>query len=273
MDKITKSVTKFDWTGYSILIGQVVLKIILIYIAYRIVKAIGKKVIHTSFNNYQKKTGSSNGRSKTLQNLVDNTFSYVLIFVFFVTMLQTLGIPTTGILAGSGIVGLAIGFGAQGLVSDVVTGFFILLEKQVDVDDYVTIGTFSGVVEQLGLRTTKIRSVDGTIHFIPNRQIITLSNHSRGNMQALVDFTIGDHLSIDDAINVIQKACDHIATIDDNIVEGPNVLGVQSLESSDVVLRVIAKTKNGKQSEVERKLRKVIKETIDSQMAGLERLE
>ncbi|MGV3466438.1 MAG: mechanosensitive ion channel family protein, partial [Heyndrickxia sp.] len=173
----------------------------------------------------------------------------------------------TALLAGAGIVGLAIGFGAQGLVSDVVTGFFLLLERQVEVDDYVTTGSFSGVVEQVGLRTTKLRSMDGTLHFIPNRLITSLSNHSRGNMQALVDIKISDNPNIDDAINVIQKACDTIKLYDEDIVEGPNVLGVQSFSSSDVVLRVIAKTKNGKQTDVERKLKKIIKETLDEQVA------
>ncbi|QQZ08106.1 mechanosensitive ion channel family protein [Heyndrickxia vini] len=266
MDWITKKLTEFDWTGFLLQVGMFLLKLVIIYIIYKIVKVIGRKIIHTSFEKYQSRMTISTARSKTLQNLVDNTFSYVLVFILFVTLLQTLGIKTTGILAGAGIVGLAVGFGAQGLVSDVVTGFFLLLEKQVDVDDYVTIGSFSGVVEQVGLRTTQIRSTDGTLHFLPNRQITTLSNHSRGNMQALVDFSIGDPSSIDHAINIIQQACDQIAIEDDNIVEGPNVLGVQSFESSDIQLRVIARTKNGKQSGVERKLKKVIKETIDSQI-------
>lgn len=113
----------------------------------------------------------------------------------------------------------------------------------MDVDDYVTIGSFSGVVEQVGLRTTQIRSTDGTLIYLPNRQITTLSNHTRGNMQALVDFTVGNQLSIDQAMTVIQRECDKMAECEENIVEGPNVLGVQSIGSSEVVLRVIARTK------------------------------
>ncbi|GIN83882.1 putative MscS family protein YkuT [Heyndrickxia sporothermodurans] len=266
MEKIIEKITNYDWTDLLIKIGQTALKIILIYIVYLIVKAVGRKIIHASFNNYHNKINSSTARAKTLQNLIDNVFSYALVFILIMTIFQSLGIPVSGILAGAGIVGLAVGFGAQGLVSDVVTGFFLLLEKQVDVDDYVTIGAFSGVVEQVGLRTTKIRSTDGTLHFLPNRQITTLSNHSRGNMQALVDITLSSAISIDQAITVIQQACNQAATGDENIVEGPNVIGVQSFDNSDVVLRVIAKTKNGKQSEIERKLNKIIKETIDSQL-------
>lgn len=88
----------------------------------------------------------------------------------------------TALLAGAGVVGLAIGFGAQGLVSDIVTGFFILLEKQFDVGEYITVAGFDGIVEQIGLRTTQLRSFDGTLHFIPNRSILNVSNHSRGTM-------------------------------------------------------------------------------------------
>jgi moderate conductance mechanosensitive channel len=267
MNFITEKITDFDWTTLLIKIGFIILKLLLIYIGYLMIKVIGKKIIHTAFIKHQKHAFVSAGRSKTLESLCENTFSYVLFFIFFVTILQTFDIKVTGILAGAGIVGLAIGFGAQGLVSDVVTGFFLLLERQVEVDDYVTTGNFSGVVEQVGLRTTKIRSLDGTLHYIPNRQIITLSNHSRGNMQALVDITVGNDHTIDNAINVIQKVCDTIRLEDEDIVEGPNVLGVQSIGSLDVVLRVIAKTKNGKQWEVERKLRKAIKETLDQEVA------
>jgi len=267
MDFIVQNVMKFDWMALLVKVGTLVLKVIVTYIIYIIIKAIGRKIIHTAFINHAKNPLVSTSRSKTLESLCENLFSYVLFFIFFVTVLQLFDIEVTALLAGAGIVGLAIGFGAQGLVSDVVTGFFLLLERQVDVDDYVTTGSFSGVVEQVGLRTTKLRSMDGTLHFIPNRLITSLSNHSRGNMQALVDITVSDNPNIDDAMNIIQKACDTLKLHDKDIVEGPNVLGVQSFSSSDIVLRVIAKTKNGKQADVERKIRKIIKETLDEQVA------
>lgn len=79
-----------------------------------------------------------------------------------------------------------IGFGAQGLVNDIVTGFFILLERQIEIDEYVTSVGYDGIVEEIGLRTTKIRSFDGTLNFVPNRLLEGVSNHSRGNMRALV---------------------------------------------------------------------------------------
>lgn len=267
MDFFVEKIMNFDWMGLLVKFGTLILKVIVAYVIYIIIKVIGRKIIHTAFVNHAKNPLVSTSRSKTLESLCENIFSYVLFFIFFVTVLQLFDIKVTALLAGAGIVGLAIGFGAQGLVSDVVTGFFLLLERQVEVDDYVTTGNFTGVVEQVGLRTTKLRSMDGTLHYIPNRLITSLSNHSRGNMQALVDIKISDNPNIDDTIKVIQKICDTIKLEDDNIIEGPNVLGVQSFSSTDIVLRVIAKTKNGKQSDVERKLRKIIKETLDEQVA------
>ncbi|WP_205174249.1 mechanosensitive ion channel family protein [Bacillus pakistanensis] len=245
-------------------VGLGALKILAIYIVFLIVRALGNRIIEKAFTKYEQKENVSVGRAQTLQHLTKNILGYILIFVFVVTVLQILTIDVTAIIAGAGIVGLAVGFGAQGLVSDVVTGFFILLEKQIDVGDYVTTGSFSGIVEQVGLRTTQIRGFDGTLHYVPNREITSISNHTRGNMQAIVDIGISYNDNIDQAITVLQETCDQIASGDDNIVEGPNVLGVQTLGSSDVVLRVIAKTKNMEQWGVERKLRKAFKEAFDA---------
>ncbi|GAE33771.1 mechanosensitive ion channel family protein [Halalkalibacter akibai] len=241
-------------------IGQIVIAVI----AFLVARSIGKRLISGSFQKMESQRGMSPGRVKTLEKLTVNAFSYVLIFVFITILISIFGLDATGLIAGAGVVGLAIGFGAQGLVSDVVTGFFLLLEKQVDVDDYVTAGGVDGIVEQVGLRNTQIRGFDGTLHFVPNRAIGNVSNHSRGNMRALVDMSISYNDNIDEAIAVLQTACDQVALEEEAIKEGPNVVGVQSLGDSDVVIRVIAKTENMQQWAVERKLRKVLKEALDA---------
>ncbi|WP_282140166.1 mechanosensitive ion channel family protein [Cytobacillus oceanisediminis] len=258
------NLSQINWEALLIDAGLILLKLAAIYFAFLIVKSAGNKIIHRSFEGIGRKERISPGRSKTLQSLAKNIFSYVLIFIFAVTILQIFGIKATAILAGAGVVGLAVGFGAQGLVSDVVTGFFILLERQIDVGDYVTTGSYSGIVEQIGLKTTQIRGFDGTLHYIPNREITSLSNHSRGNMRALVDIGISYDDNIDEAITVLQETCDKIAQVNQAIVEGPNVIGVQTLGSSDVVLRIIAKTENMEQWAVERQLRKALKEALEA---------
>ncbi len=253
-----------DWAGLMTHAGIIILKLLGIIIAFLIVKAIGNKVISKMFHRLQERDSISNGRALTLQSLTLNIFSYVLIFIFIVMIFEVFNYNVSALLAGAGVVGLAIGFGAQGLVSDVVTGFFLLLEKQIDVEDYVTVAGFDGIVEQVGLRTTQIRGFDGTLHYVPNREITNVSNHSRGNMRALVDIGISYDDDIDKAIAVLQEVCNKIAAEDENIMDGPNVLGVQALGASDVIIRVLAKTKNMEQWAVERKLRKEIKEAFDA---------
>ncbi len=253
----------FNWNSLLVAIGLGALQIIAIWIAFLVIKGAANKIVTRAFERYSQRNDVSTGRAQTLQALTKNIIGYVLIFIFFVTILQIFGIQVTAILAGAGIVGLAVGFGAQGLVSDIVTGFFILLEKQVDVGDYVTTGGFDGIVEEVGLRTTHIRGFDGTLHYVPNREISSVSNHSRGNMRALVDIGISYDDNIDEAIVVMQEVCDRLAAEDENIVEGPNVVGVQNLGDSDVVIRVLCKTKNMEQWGVERKIRKGIKEAFD----------
>lgn len=254
----------FDWEALLFNAGVIAAQIIGILIAFALVKAIGKKLINRFFDKLLVKGDVTKGRALTLQSLSENVFSYVLIFILVATLFNIFGLSVASLIAGAGIVGLAIGFGAQGLVSDVVTGFFLLLEKQLDVNDYVTVGSLDGIVEAVGLRTTQIRSFDGTLNYIPNRDITTVSNHSRGNMRALVDIGISYDENIDEAVSIIQTACDQMAAENSTIVEGPDVIGVQAFGSSDVTLRVIAKAQSGEQWAVERQLRKVIKQALDA---------
>lgn len=254
----------FNWEALFLGAGVIAAQVIGILIAFALVKAIGKKLIDRFFGKLLVKGDVTKGRALTLQSLSENVFSYVLIFILVATLFNIFGLSVASLIAGAGIVGLAIGFGAQGLVSDVVTGFFLLLEKQLDVNDYVTVGSLDGIVEAVGLRTTQIRSFDGTLNYIPNRDITTVSNHSRGNMRALVDIGISYDENIDEAIGIIQTACDQLSAEDLAIVEGPDVIGVQAFGASDVTLRIIAKAQSGEQWAVERQLRKAIKEALDA---------
>jgi moderate conductance mechanosensitive channel len=261
---LEKWLRNINWAELLLDAGIWIAKFLLIILLFLIVRSVGKRVINRMFERAASHRKMSSGRIITLQKLVVNLFSYILIFIFAGILFKQFGLEIGTLIAGAGIVGLAVGFGAQGLVSDVVTGFFILLEKQMEVGDYVTIGGVDGIVEEVGLRTTHIRAFDGTLFFIPNREISTLANHSRGNMRALVDIGIAYEENIDKAVKVLQDACDKVKETNENIVEGPNVLGVQTLGASDVVIRIISKTKNGEQWAVERELRQALKEALDA---------
>lgn len=243
-------------------------KIALLIVGFIVLSPIGKKVLSSTLQKAGQKQKISVQRCKTLEKLLVNMYFYVLVFLFVMMLFGILEIPIAPLLAGAGVVGLAIGFGAQGLVSDVVTGFFLLLERQIEVDEYVTTAGFSGIVEEVGLRTTKVRSFDGTLNFIPNREIISVSNHSRGNMQALVDIGISYNDNIDEALAVLQKVCEDFKLNDERFTEGPDAVGVQSLGSSEVVLRVIGQTVNMEQWAAQRDMLKRIKEAFDA--AGIE---
>ncbi|MDX5474766.1 MAG: mechanosensitive ion channel family protein [Bacillaceae bacterium] len=257
--------TNFNIYAVLVAIGIIVVKLLVILVAYSIIKGLGTKLITRLFQRAQDRQGLTRGRAMTLEKLSINIFTYALIFFLFILVLENVfDIRATPILAGAGIVGLAVGFGAQGLVSDVVTGFFLLLEKQLDVGDFVTTAGMSGIVEEVGLRTTKLRDFDGTLHFIPNREIASMSNHSRGTMRALVDMSISYDDDIDKAIKVLQDVCEKFALEEPTIKDGPNVVGVQALGNSDVVIRIVARTENMEQWAVERKLRKAMKEALDA---------
>ena len=123
--------------------------------------------------------------------------NYVLYFFLVYCLLSILGVPVSSLLAGAGLAGVALGLGAQGFLSDVVNGFFILLENQFEVGDAVEVGAVTGLVSTVGIRTTQIRGFDGTLHFIPNRNITIVSNKSRGDMRAQIDIPVSyTHLTL-----------------------------------------------------------------------------
>lgn len=248
------------WTAAIILIVQ----LIGVLIGYIIVRAIGSKIIHRAFNRMEKQRNMHPGRVKTLSKLAISIFTYILLFIVITITLGLFDLDIAPLIASAGIVGLAIGFGAQGLVSDVVTGFFILLEKQIDVEDYIAIAGIDGIVEEVGLRTTQVRSFDGTLHFVPNREISVVSNYSRGNMQAIVDIGIAYEENVDKAIAVIQGACNRVAEEQGIFKEGPDVVGVNALGASEVTIRIIAKTENMMQWAMQRELLKACKEDLDA---------
>lgn len=254
---------KIQWEDWLFKVGLIFLKLFIFYLIYKLVRAFTFKIVESIFQRIQMKESVSDNRIKTLESLTKNIIGYIFIFILTVTILQMFNIEVGPVLAGAGVVGLAVGFGAQGLVSDVVTGFFILLERQIDVGDEVTIGAIKGTVEIVGLKTIQIRDYDGSLHFIPNRQVGILSNHSRGIMRALVEIKITKDDNLELITDAIKDICKNMANEDDDIVMGPEMLGIQDLGASELSLRIVARTTNGQQFQVERNLRMKIKEAID----------
>lgn len=247
-------------------------KIAIVVLMFSIIGIINKfinKIIDTTFNARKSlHLGIDDKRATTLISILKKVINYFIIFIGIIIALEMFNIDTKSILATAGIGGIAIGFGAQSLVKDIITGFFILMENQYSVGDYIETAGFDGIVEEVGVRVTKIRSFSGDLHIIPNGIIQSVTNRNRGPMRALINLSIAYEEDIDRAISVLENTCEEIRLENDKIVEGPTVLGVTSLGNSDVVLTIMVKTKPMEQWVIERDIRKKGKQALDK--AGIE---
>ncbi|MFC0237029.1 MULTISPECIES: mechanosensitive ion channel family protein [Fictibacillus] len=264
-----KAVTIFSdkewWTG----IATTSLKIVGIILLAIIFKYIVKAAIANVFKvRLKSPLRLSERRENTLFRLLDNVASYVIYFVAILTILTEFGVDIKAILAGAGVVGLAIGFGAQSLVKDIITGFFIIFENQFSVGDTVRITNFEGTVEEIGLRTTKIKSWTGELHILPNSSITEVTNFSVHNSIAVVDLSIAYEEDIDKAQNIIQDVVKNAKPNYPEMVKEPEVLGVQMLGASEVVIRVTAEVLPMTHFKIARELRKTLKHELER--AGIE---
>ena len=254
--------------GGLTIIGKIA-GIALIFLVISVIVKIASGIIDRTF----KKTKGSNAlitdkRANTLGEVLKKIVKYILVFIGVIMSLEMFNVDTKSIIATAGIGGLAIGFGAQSLVKDLITGFFIVMEDQYSVGDFVQIGSFEGYVEDLGLRVTKLRDFSGELHIIPNGKIDIVTNKTRGAMRARVEISIAYEENIDKAIEVLEEVCREIEKNNENILEGPSVMGVTGLGGSDVVLTLVAKTTPLEQWAVEREIRKKSKEYLEA--AGIE---
>lgn len=246
-------------------LGLQFLKILFIILLAIIVVKIGKAVIRRMFT-FQLKTKirPSERREKTLLKLLENALAYLVYFAAIVAVLEAFDIHVTGLLAGAGVLGLAIGFGAQSLVKDVISGFFIIFEDQFSVGDYVQIGEAVGTVEEIGLRTTKISAYGGEIYIIPNGNIIEVVNYSINNSLAIMDIRIAYETDIQQAESLIEEFIANLSDEYEELIAPPTLIGVQDLSASEIVFRVTAETQPVMQWAFSRKFRKDLKLFLDA---------
>lgn len=203
-------------------------------------------------------------RLRTMASLMVNVATYTLYFLAMLLVLGQLGFDLRPILAGAGVVGLAVGFGAQNLVRDVITGFFIIFEDQFAVGDVIQVGQYKGTVIEMGLRVTKIRSWTGEVHIIPNGRITEVTNFSVANALAVVDVGLAYDIDVDKAMRVLREEVLEQAHRElSDLVAKPEVLGVEQFSPSGMMLRVVAECKPNTQSAVARAMRQMIKEAFD----------
>ncbi len=244
--------------------ARVALHIVFIIVTIAVIGKISVRLIEALMRPERLPGAWDERRVNTLRGLIRSLLKYSLYFIGGVMVLDELGIPTTSILAGAGILGLAVGFGAQNLVRDVITGFFILFEDQFSVGDYVSFAGVTGTVQEMGLRVTRVRSWTGEIHIIPNGKIDQVTNFSRAGMGVVLDVEIAYEADLDQTIELINGVCREMAREkSDQVIDEPQVLGVTDLGSSGVTIQVFGMVTPAQQAPFGRELRKRIKEAFE----------
>ncbi|MBY0757075.1 mechanosensitive ion channel family protein [Clostridium sardiniense] len=242
----------------------VIIVIFLMFITIKIGNRLINKFVKKQIENPNSKLTMSPQKAKTIGAVMHSILKYSVYFIGIAIIISDLfkGISLTFASIG----GFAVGFGAQSLVQDLINGFFILFEDQYGVGDYVTIGTFEGIIDSIGIRTTILKDFNGDLHLIPNGTIKAVTNHSRNNMRFIVDVSIAYEEDIDHAIDIIDKTCKEFQGEHKEDVPQPiDIWGVTNLGASGVNIRIVGFSIPMKQWSMERNLRKAIKEALDKE--------
>ena len=205
-------------------------------------------------------------RTQTLASIIRYALIVLIFAVATMIVLKEFGIEIGPLLAAAGIVGLAVGFGAQNLVKDVISGFFILLEDQIRVGDVVQIAGKTGVVEKIHLKTTILRDLAGNVHYVPNGQIDTVTNMTKEYSRYVFDIGVAYRENVDEVIEVIKEVDEEIRNdpaYKDDILEPIEVLGLDEFADSAIIIKARTTTKPIKQWYVGREFKKRIKMKFD----------
>ena len=272
MNILQKYIQQFNFEESLMLLISKGIKLLILLIIF----LLSKKIINFLFKHTVGRSLSwtiqTSARKKTIERLLHNCMNYILYFFLVYWLLSILGVPVSSLLAGAGLAGVALGLGAQGFLSDVVNGFFILLEDQFEVGDSVEVGAITGLVSTMGIRTTQIRGFDGTLHFIPNRNITIVSNKSRGDMRAQIDIPVYTSTDISKVTSIIQQVNkDNIENYPE-IIGTPNIIGLTSKPSGQLVFRVDIFTKNGQQVHIYAEFLKLYHEALNKEKVDLPRI-
>ena len=213
--------------------------------------------------------GEREKRALTLAGIVKTVGTTVIVIIAVMMGLGELGLDITPVIAGAGVVGLAVGFGAQSLIKDVIAGFFIILEGQFAVGDVIKTGEISGSVERLNLRVTILRDFSsGAVHFIPNSELKVVSNLTKEWSRVALDIGVAYDEDIDWVVEVLQRTGQELAgdeRMGPLILEPPEVLGIESFGESQVIIKVLVKTLPQRQWEVAREFRRRIKAAFEKE--------
>lgn len=207
-------------------------------------------------------------RSTTISHVLTNTIGVLIGVLVLFTILGQVGFNIGPALASLGIAGLAISFGAQSLIKDFINGLFILLEDQYAIGDVVRVGGISGLVEEVNLRRTVLRDLDGIVHYVPNSEIGIASNFTKEYSRVNLNISVGYGEDLDRVIEVINQVCSKLSNEPEwkaKIIKPPQVLRIDSLGESGIDIKILGDTRPIMQWEVMGELRRRIKKEFDKQ--------
>ncbi len=238
-------------------------KIILIFIIAILIARIGKFIIHKFFEKQKDfKFKMSDKKLDTMSTLISSVFKYV-VYIGAILMILSDILELKSVLAAAGVGGVAIGLGAQSLIKDTISGFFILLEDQFAVGDLITIDTMTGTVEHMELRVTRLKNYTGDVYIIPNGEIKKVTNHTRDNKLVIVDIPVAYSTNMERVIEIAQRVCNEVKEEFTVFTEDPSILGITELGKQSMNFRVTARTYPNEQWAVERRIRMKIKEAFE----------
>jgi small conductance mechanosensitive channel len=254
----------FITTGIELIIIIIIAKLVSVGLHNTIEKIVRKAVPSHDFID----SASEKKREDTLIRVFSGTMKILLYGVTFMLVLSALGVTIGPVLAGAGVAGVAFGFGAQYLVRDLISGFFIILENQFRVGDAVEVAGITGIVENVTLRVTTVRNLDGILHFVPNGEMKVVANKSKDFSRVNLVVGVSYGADIDKVIDVVNSIGEEIAHDEvwgQKILKAPQFLRVDNLGESSVDVRIVGETKPLEQWSVAGELRKRIKQRFDKE--------
>jgi small conductance mechanosensitive channel len=251
--------------------GDKIVECIGIFFVTRVLIELSHVLLFEAFG-LHKENSPANQQWRTLVPLLQSIAKYVLYFGSGVAMWKALGGDPTTLMAGAGIVGLAVGLGAQSLVTDVVSGFFILFENQYLVGDYVEIGHASGVVEAVGIRVTEVRDARGKVHLIPNGQIKGVINYSKGYINAVVDVKVPSGSDLEATFRRMAEAGRRLKEKHGEVLAMTEIQGLVELGTSEMTVRAVTKVQPGTHQVMENEYRRLLKIVFDEAQPGQAKL-
>jgi len=249
-------------------VGAKIMSVLMVFLLASILTRVLTRVIKSSTTRRLNREWHRMGDPRRIQTgstILISLMKYLVFFIAAMISLEILGINATSLLAGAGFAGLTIGFGAQALIKDIISGFFLMFEDQYAVGDYVKVEGCEGIVEEIQLRITKIRDFGGELHIIPNGNITKVTNYRSDGLRIWIAVTIDVKEDLEKAITVLQAALDAVKPeyTAMGLLDGPNVLGVEEVNELGSRIRIWARGVPIKHWSIAREINKLIKNTLD----------